>query len=68
MATGDINPGYSTVVDSEIGAYTNHNAQSVILEAPRIGNSQSNISAFLNNGLTNAAPMMRQPPAASGSA
>ena len=34
----NLNPGYSVVVDSEIGPRTNHNAQSVILEAPRIGN------------------------------
>ena len=51
---GHIVPGYSLVVDSEIGPYTDHNAQSVILEAPWIGSSQSNFSAFLNNGFTNA--------------
>ena len=52
----NLSPGYSNIVDSEIGPYTNHNAQSVILEAPTIGDSQSNFSAFLNNGLSNAAP------------
>ena len=51
----NLNPGYSVIVDSEIGPYTDHNAQSVILEAPAIGDSQSNFSAFLNNGFTNSA-------------
>ena len=50
----NIDPGYSLVVDSEIGPYTNHNAQSIILQAPQIGSSQSHFSAFLNNGYTNA--------------
>ena len=52
----NLNPGYSVIVDSEIGPRTNHNAQSVILEAPQIGDSQSNFNAFLNNGLSNTVP------------
>ena len=31
MAVGHIDPGYSTIVDSEIGPFTDHNAQSVLL-------------------------------------
>lgn len=46
-------------MDSEIGPFTDHNAQSVLLEAPRIGNSQSNFSAFLNNGLTSANDLLQ---------
>ena len=48
------NPGYATVVDREIDPNTNHNAQSVVLTAPQVGDNQSNFSAFLNNGFTNA--------------
>ena len=53
----NLQPGYSKVVDSEVGPYTNHNAQSVILEAPQIGDNQSNFSAFLNNGFANESPL-----------
>ena len=47
-----ISPGYATVVDNDIGPYTNHNVQSVVLIAPTVGDNQSFFSAFLNNALT----------------
>ena len=45
-----LSPGYSVIMDTEITSQSNHNAQSVILTAPTIGNNQNNFSAFLNNG------------------
>ena len=42
-----LSPGYSVIMDTEITSQSNHNAQSVILTAPTIGNNQT-VSSSLN--------------------
>lgn len=60
QSTSHIQPGYAVVVDTEIGLFTDHNAQSVELLAPTVGNNQSFFSAYLNNGITTAADLLQE--------
>ena len=52
-------PGLAVIVDDEIAYNSNHNAQSVDLIAPTVGDNQNNFSAFLNNGCTTGGDLLQ---------
>jgi hypothetical protein len=45
--------GFAVIQDTDVGKFSNVNAQSVFLIAPTVGDHQLDYSAFLNNVMTN---------------